>query len=315
MPAYFDDAQRQATKDAGRIAGLEVLRIINEPTAAALAYGLENQGAERVAVYDLGGGTFDVSILELAEGVFRVRSTAGDTFLGGEDLDNAIVEWLLEDVHRGARRLDLRGDQMALQRLKEAAEKAKHELSRGLETEINLPFIAADAAGPEATWRCRPERAARAHGEDRWSSAPSSRAGRRSPTPSCAERHRRRDPGRRPDPDAADRQELVAEFFGKHRQPHASTPTRWSRSARRSRAACSPARSRRCCCSTSRRCRSASRPPAACSPGSSRATRRCRPGRPRSSRPRSTTRPSSTSTCSRASARWRTTTSRWRTSS
>jgi molecular chaperone DnaK len=148
VPAYFDDGQRQATKDAGRIAGLEVLRIINEPTAAALAYGLEQQGAQRVAVYDLGGGTFDVSILELAEGVFRVRSTAGDTFLGGEDLDNAIVEWMLIQFATRNDGLDLRGDRMALQRLKEAAEKAKIELSSTLVTEINLPFLAVGPGGP-----------------------------------------------------------------------------------------------------------------------------------------------------------------------
>jgi molecular chaperone DnaK len=148
VPAYFDDGQRQATKDAGRIAGLEVLRIINEPTAAALAYGLEQQGAQRVAVYDLGGGTFDVSILELAEGVFRVRSTAGDTFLGGEDLDNAIVEWMLIQFASRNDGLDLRGDRMALQRLKEAAEKAKIELSSTLVTEINLPFLAVGPGGP-----------------------------------------------------------------------------------------------------------------------------------------------------------------------
>lgn len=148
VPAYFDDGQRQATKDAGRIAGLNVLRIVNEPTAAALAYGVETEAAQRVAVYDLGGGTFDISILELDEGVFRVRSTAGDTFLGGEDFDNAIVEHLLATFaanHRGA---DLRGDRMALQRLKEAAEKAKIELSSAAQTEINLPFLSAGADGP-----------------------------------------------------------------------------------------------------------------------------------------------------------------------
>jgi molecular chaperone DnaK len=147
VPAYFDDAQRQATKDAGRIAGLNVLRIVNEPTAAALAYGVETEGAHRVAVYDLGGGTFDVSILELEDGVFRVRSTAGDTFLGGEDFDNAIVEHLLATFH-DATGMDLRGDRMALQRLKEAAERAKIELSSATSTEINLPFIAAAADGP-----------------------------------------------------------------------------------------------------------------------------------------------------------------------
>jgi molecular chaperone DnaK len=148
VPAYFDDSQRQATKDAGRIAGLSVLRIVNEPTAAALAYGMETEGAQRVAVYDLGGGTFDISILELADGVFRVRSTAGDTFLGGEDFDNAIVEHLLTTFTANNDGMDLRGDRMALQRLKEAAERAKIELSSGGRTEINLPFIAAGPDGP-----------------------------------------------------------------------------------------------------------------------------------------------------------------------
>ncbi len=148
VPAYFDDAQRQATKDAGRIAGLDVLRIINEPTAAALAYGQATESAERVAVYDLGGGTFDISILELRGGIFRVRSTSGDTFLGGEDFDNAIVGHLLDKFSRENGGADLRGDKMALQRLKEAAEKAKQELSSAMETEINLPFIAALDAGP-----------------------------------------------------------------------------------------------------------------------------------------------------------------------
>jgi molecular chaperone DnaK len=148
VPAYFDDGQRQATKDAGRIAGLSVLRIVNEPTAAALAYGMETEGAQRVAVYDLGGGTFDISILELSDGVFRVRSTAGDTFLGGEDFDNAIVEHLLATFTQQNDGMDLRGDRMALQRLKEAAERAKIELSSGGRTEINLPFIAAGSDGP-----------------------------------------------------------------------------------------------------------------------------------------------------------------------
>jgi molecular chaperone DnaK len=148
VPAYFDDAQRQATKDAGRIAGLNVLRIINEPTAAALAYGVETQNAERVAVYDLGGGTFDVSILELSEGVFRVRSTSGDTFLGGEDFDNAVVEYLLAKFQQANPDHDLRSDRLALQRLKEAAERAKIELSSAFVTEINLPFIAVGSSGP-----------------------------------------------------------------------------------------------------------------------------------------------------------------------
>jgi molecular chaperone DnaK len=148
VPAYFDDAQRQATKDAGRIAGLNVLRIVNEPTAAALAYGVETEGAQRVAVYDLGGGTFDISILELDAGVFRVRSTAGDTFLGGEDFDNAIVEYLLTTFAEQNSGMDLRGDRMALQRLKETAERVKIELSSTFQTEINLPFIAAAEDGP-----------------------------------------------------------------------------------------------------------------------------------------------------------------------
>ncbi|MDB4968187.1 MAG: chaperone protein DnaK [Myxococcales bacterium] len=147
VPAYFDDAQRQATKDAGKIAGLEVLRIINEPTAAALAYGSEQPKDERVAVYDLGGGTFDISILELRGGVFDVRSTNGDTYLGGEDFDRRIIDWLAEQF-LAANQIDLRKEKMALQRLKEAAERAKHELSSSLETEVNLPFIAATASGP-----------------------------------------------------------------------------------------------------------------------------------------------------------------------
>jgi len=146
VPAYFDDAQRQATKDAGRIAGLDVKRIINEPTAAALAYGLDQKEMERVAVYDLGGGTFDVSILEIQNGVFSVKSTNGDTHLGGEDFDQRIVDAIAENFVN-EHKVDLRKDRMALQRLKEAAEKAKHELSSSLETEINLPFIATNAKG------------------------------------------------------------------------------------------------------------------------------------------------------------------------
>ncbi|KYF59531.1 molecular chaperone DnaK [Sorangium cellulosum] len=146
VPAYFDDAQRQATKDAGRIAGLDVRRIINEPTAAALAYGLDKVKAETIAVYDLGGGTFDISILEIASGVFSVKATGGDTHLGGEDFDQGLID-LLADEFEGQHRIDLRRDRMALQRLKEAAEKAKHELSSSLETEINIPFIAVGPGG------------------------------------------------------------------------------------------------------------------------------------------------------------------------
>ena len=148
VPAYFDDAQRQATRDAGKIAGLEVLRIFNEPTAASLAYGLDRKGSEIVAVYDLGGGTFDISILELGDGIYEVRATAGDTYLGGEDFDKKIMDWLLSDFERSTG-IDLRQDRMALQRLKEAAEKAKCELSTAMETTITLPFISADSAGPK----------------------------------------------------------------------------------------------------------------------------------------------------------------------
>jgi molecular chaperone DnaK len=148
VPAYFNDPQRQATKDAGTVAGLKVLRIINEPTAAALAYGLKNARGQFVAVYDLGGGTFDISILELAEGLFQVRATGGDTFLGGEDFDQRIIDWLIEEFLRETG-IDLRQDRMALQRLKEAAEKAKCELSTAQQTEIVLPFISADASGPK----------------------------------------------------------------------------------------------------------------------------------------------------------------------
>ena len=149
VPAYFNDAQRQATKDAGKIAGLEVLRIINEPTAAALAYGLDKQDGKTIAVYDLGGGTFDVSVLEIGDGVFEVKSTNGDTFLGGEDFDMRLVDYLADEFKRENGGIDLRKDKLALQRLKEAAEKAKIELSSAMQTEVNLPFITADATGPK----------------------------------------------------------------------------------------------------------------------------------------------------------------------
>ena len=148
VPAYFDDSQRQATKDAGKIAGLNVLRIINEPTAAALAYGMDRKKEEKIAVFDLGGGTFDISILELGEGVFEVKSTNGDTFLGGEDFDQKVIDWIADEFKKD-QGIDLRSDKMALQRLKEAAEKAKCELSTSMETDINLPFITADASGPK----------------------------------------------------------------------------------------------------------------------------------------------------------------------
>ena len=148
VPAYFNDAQRQATKDAGQIAGLEVLRIINEPTAASLAYGLDKKTDQKIVVYDLGGGTFDISILEIGEGIFEVKSTNGDTHLGGDDFDEKIVDWLAEEF-RNENNIDLRQDPMSLQRLREAAEKAKCELSTALQSEINLPFITADASGPK----------------------------------------------------------------------------------------------------------------------------------------------------------------------
>ncbi|MGI9387169.1 MAG: Hsp70 family protein, partial [Methyloligellaceae bacterium] len=148
VPAYFNDAQRQATKDAGKIAGLEVLRIINEPTAAALSYGLDKKDGKTIAVYDLGGGTFDVSILEIGDGVFEVKSTNGDTFLGGEDFDMRLVDYLADEFKK-EQGIDLRGDKLALQRLKEGAEKAKIELSSAAQTEINLPFITADQSGPK----------------------------------------------------------------------------------------------------------------------------------------------------------------------
>jgi molecular chaperone DnaK len=148
VPAYFDDSQRQATKDAGKIAGMNVLRIINEPTAASLAYGMDKKKEEKIAVYDLGGGTFDISILEIGEGVIEVKSTNGDTFLGGDDFDLKIIDWMVDEFNK-EQGIDLKGDKMALQRLKEAAERAKVELSTAMETEINLPFVTADATGPK----------------------------------------------------------------------------------------------------------------------------------------------------------------------
>ena len=148
VPAYFNDSQRQATKDAGKIAGLNVLRIINEPTAASLAYGLDKRREEKIAVFDLGGGTFDISVLEIGEGVFEVKATNGDTHLGGEDFDLRVIDYLASEFKR-EQGIDLRSDKMALQRLKEAAEKAKMELSSSMETDVNLPFITADASGPK----------------------------------------------------------------------------------------------------------------------------------------------------------------------
>src|SRR5262252_6320577 len=148
VPAYFNDSQRQATKDAGKIAGLDVLRIVNEPTAAALAYGLDKKKDETIAVFDFGGGTFDISILEVGEGVVEVKSTNGDTHLGGDNIDQRVIDWIIEEFRKD-QGIDLSKDKMALQRLKESAEKAKIELSSTMETEINLPFITADASGPK----------------------------------------------------------------------------------------------------------------------------------------------------------------------
>src|SRR5260221_14346380 len=148
VPAYFNDSQRNATKDAGKIAGLEVLRIINEPTASSLAYGLDKKADETIAVYDLGGGTFDISILDVGDGVFEVKSTNGDTFLGGDDFDERIINWIADEFKK-EQGIDLRGDRQALQRLKEAAENAKKELSTTQQAEINLPFVTADARSPK----------------------------------------------------------------------------------------------------------------------------------------------------------------------
>ena len=236
VPAYFDDSQRQATKDAGKIAGLNVLRIINEPTAAALAYGLDKKKEEKIAVFDLGGGTFDISILELGEGVFEVKSTNGDTFLGGEDFDQKVIDWIADEFKKD-QGIDLRNDKMALQRLKEAAEKAKCELSTSMETDINLPFITADATGPK---HLDPE------ADPGQAGIPLRRADRQAgrPLPDRPEgcrtfpsRYRRGDPGRRYDPDA-DRAEKGAGYFRQGPQPGRQSRTRSSPSAPPSRPAC-----------------------------------------------------------------------------
>ncbi len=263
VPAYFNDAQRQATKDAGKIAGLDVKRIVNEPTAAALAYGLDKKKDETIAVYDFGGGTFDISILEVGDGVVEVKSTNGDTHLGGDNIDQRVIDWLLDEFKK-EEGIDLGKDAMALQRLKEAAEKAKIELSTAMETEINLPFITADANGPKhlnlKLTRAKLEQLV----EDilKRSAGPCKQA--------------LADAGLTP----AEIDEVVL-VGGQTRMPaiqklvrscsarsrtRASTRTRWWRSAPRSRAACSRATSRTCCCSTSPRCRSASRRWAASSP-------------------------------------------------
>ena len=257
VPAYFNDAQRQATKEAGQIAGLEVMRIVNEPTAAALAYGLDKKKDETIAVYDFGGGTFDISILEVGEGVVEVKSTNGDTHLGGDNLDQRIIEWIIAEFKKSDG-IDLSKDRMALQRLKEAAEKAKMELSTVMETDINLPFITADDDRPEAP----------ADEAD----AGEVRAARRRPAAEDASGRRRQalaDAG--VDPSKIDEvvlvggstripkvQQIVKELFGK--EPHKGVnPDEVVAIGAAIRPACSPAKSRTCCCSTSRRSRSASR--------------------------------------------------------
>ena len=187
VPAYFNDAQRQATKEAGQIAGLEVMRIVNEPTAAALAYGLDKKKDETIAVYDFGGGTFDISILEVGEGVVEVKSTNGDTHLGGDNLDQRVIEWIIDEF-RKSDGIDLGKDRMALQRLREAAEKAKMELSTVMETEINLPFITADASGPKHLAMKLTRAKFESLVEDLLQTDRRSRPSRRSPTPASTRR-------------------------------------------------------------------------------------------------------------------------------
>ena len=236
VPAYFNDAQRQATKEAGAIAGLEVLRIINEPTAAALAYGMDQKKGGIIAVYDLGGGTFDVSILEIGDGVFEVKSTNGDTFLGGEDFDARVIDYLADEFKR-EQGIDLRGDKLALQRLKEAAEKAKIELSSAKQTEINLPFITADASGPKhLVMTLTPGEAGGAGRRPDPAHARALQAG----AEGCradGRRDRRGDPGRRHDPHAQGHRGGEA-VLRQASPPATSTRMRSSPSAPRSRAAC-----------------------------------------------------------------------------
>ncbi len=248
VPAYFNDAQRQATKDAGKIAGLEVLRIINEPTAAALAYGLDKKKSGTIAVYDLGGGTFDVSILEIGDGVFEVKSTNGDTFLGGEDFDMRLVEYLASEFKK-EQGIDLKKDKLALQRLKEAAEKAKIELSSATQTEINLPYITADATGPKHLTiklsRAKFESLVDDLVQKTVEPCRKALEGRRP----LGGRDRRGRPRRRHDPHAEGPGGGEDRSSARSRT-RASTRTRSWRSAPRSRPACSRATSRTCCSST-----------------------------------------------------------------
>ena len=265
VPAYFTDAQRQATKDAGKIAGLDVKRIINEPTAAALAYGLDKETDQKIMVYDLGGGTFDVSVLEIGDGVIEVLATAGNNRLGGDDFDQCITNYLVQEFKK-SEGIDLSGDRVAMQRLKEAAEKAKIELSGVTSTNINLPYITADATGPKHL----DVTLTRAKFNELTAHLVEKTAG----------------PVRQAMSDAG----ISASDLTKVLLP--------------SRAACSAATSRAWSCSTSPRCPSASRPSAACSRSSSSATPPSRPRRARCSPPQPTTRPPLRSTSCRASVRW-----------
>ncbi len=253
VPAYFNDSQRQATKDAGRIAGLDVKRIINEPTAAALAYGLDKKGGDRkIAVYDLGGGTFDVSIIEIAEidgeKQFEVLATNGDTFLGGEDFDKRVIDFLVEEFQK-EQGIDLRNDPLALQRLKDAAERAKIELSSSQQTDVNLPYVTADASGPKHLNIKLTRAKLEALVDDlvKKTIEPCRIAHeRRRPQ---GQRHHRSDPGRRPDPHAEGAGgggRVLRQGAAQGRQPGRSGRHRRGRC----RAACWPAPSRTCCCST-----------------------------------------------------------------
>ena len=259
VPAYFNDDQRQATKDAGKIAGLEVKRIINEPTAASLAYGLDKEADQTILVFDLGGGTFDVSVLEIGDGVFEVKSTSGDNHLGGDNWDKAIVEWMVAEYKRD-QGIDLSADKNSLQRLYEAAEKAKIELSTTQETQINLPFITADASGPKHLEM----KLTRAKLNELTSDLLDRVVGPVKQALADAGHERRpRRPRRRHDPHARG----PGEGQGPHRQgpPQGRQPGRGRRDRRRaSRPASSPATSRTCSCSTSPRSHSESRPRAAC---------------------------------------------------
>ena len=248
VPAYFNDSQRQATKDAGKIAGLEVLRIINEPTAAALAYGLDKKNTGTIAVYDLGGGTFDISVLEIGDGVFEVKSTNGDTFLGGEDFDMRLVDYLADEFKKD-QGIDLRKDKLALQRLKEAAEKAKIELSSATQTEINLPFITADASGPKHLTLKLTPRQVRAAGRrpDPATVEPCKQALKDAGVTAAPDRRSRA--GRRHEPHAqgaGSGEGAVRQGAAQGRQPGRSRGA-W---APPSRPACCRATSRTCCCST-----------------------------------------------------------------